>query len=425
MSDPGQALGRQITRLDNGIRVVSDSIPSVESVSLGAWFGVGSRNEVAETNGVAHFLEHMAFKGTARRSATDIAEEVESVGGHLNAYTAREQTAYFARVLKENSALAVDVLADILQHSLFEEDELARERTVILQEIGQAADTPDDVVFDLFQQTAYPDQALGWPILGQAEVVGAMPRHTITDFVDRHYGSDQMVFSAAGNIAHERLVGMVEAGFRDFAPKTAAPVTEARYAGGETRQSRDLEQVHVVLGFPGVPYHDPDFYAQQVLSTVLGGGMSSRLFQEIRERRGLVYAIYSMTTAYRDAGLFGIYAGTGEHDVAELIPVVCDELAGFADSDLDEEVARARTQLRSNLLMSREATSVRCEQTAQQLLIFDRVIEVDELIDQVNAIDSGAVRRVMRRILSNRPTLAAVGPLSRLEPYERLCRRLS
>ena len=416
--------GMSMTELANGVRILTDHMASVESVSLGAWFGVGTRNEAPEVNGVAHLLEHMAFKGTKRRGPADIAEEIEAVGGHLNAYTSREQTAYYAKVLKDDVGLAVDILGDILQNSTIDEQELTRERTVVLQEIGQVADTPDDIIFDLFQETAYPAQALGRPVLGRAEVVGEMTRGTIVDFVEANYGGGQLVFSAAGNVDHEALVAEVEAGFGALASKQPAAVEPARYVGGELREERDLEQVHLILGFPGIAYHDPDFYAQQVFSMLLGGGMSSRLFQEIREKRGLVYSIYSFASAYHDGGLLGIYAGTGEQEVAELVPVVCEELAKLADADLEAEVTRSRTQLKSGLLMSREGTSSRCEQMAQHMLVYGRVMSVEEIVAKVDAVDPDSVRRVVKRLLAETPTLTALGPLSQLEPYDTLCGRL-
>lgn len=422
--DPVAGTGLHHTKLANGVQIISDPMSTVESVSLGAWFGVGARNEAPEVNGVAHFLEHMAFKGTKRRGPSDIAEEIEAVGGHLNAYTSREQTAYYAKVLKDDVGLAVDILGDILQNSTFEQEELARERTVILQEIGQAADTPDDVIFDLFQETAFPDQALGRPVLGRAEVVGEMSRDAIVDFVGSNYGGEQMIFSAAGNVDHDALVASVDAGFGGLGRKQPAAVQASRYAGGEYREERDLEQVHLILGFPAVNFHDPDFHAQQVFSMLLGGGMSSRLFQEIREKRGLVYSIYSFTSAYQDNGLLGIYAGTGEEQVAELVPVVCEELMKITEADLEAEVTRSRTQLKSGLLMSRETTSSRCEQVAQHMLVYGRVMPVDEIVAKVDAVDAESVRRVARKLLKGKPTVAAIGPLSRLETHEALCGRL-
>ncbi|HXU58326.1 MAG TPA: pitrilysin family protein, partial [Verrucomicrobiae bacterium] len=349
----------RVTRLANGFTIASDRMESVETVSLGVWADVGTRNEPAEINGVSHLLEHMAFKGTERRSARAIAEEIEAVGGHLNAYTAREQTAYYAKILSADLPLAVDIIGDILQHSTFDAEELARERAVVLQEIGQAEDTPDDIIFDHFQEVAFPDQPMGWPVLGRTEIIGRLPRDVVAHYLESRYRPERMIVSAAGNIDHDRLVDLA-ARLLDRLPTGAEPGSEAAvYKGGEHREDRDLEQVNVVLGFSGVSYHDPDYYAAAVLSQLLGGGMSSRLFQEVREKRGLVYSIHTFSSSYSDAGLFGIYAGTGENEVAELMPLVCDELVKLADILEDEELVRARAQLRAGLLMSRESTGSR------------------------------------------------------------------
>jgi predicted Zn-dependent peptidase len=414
----------QVTKLTNGIRVVSDKMDAVESVSMGAWFGIGTRNESASVNGVAHVLEHMVFKGTKKRHASEIAEEIEFAGGHLNAYTSREQTAYYAKLLKDDIGLGVDILADILQNSTFEEQELERERSVILQEIGQAADTPDDIIFDHFQATAYPDQALGRPVLGTADIVGEMSRDAVIKFITNNYGGGQMVFSAAGNVDHEDLVDRVQLQFSSLPKKAVSKIEPANYLGGDWRQYKDLEQVHLILGFPAATFYDPDFYAQQVLSMLLGGGMSSRLFQEVREKRGLVYSIYSFTSAYRDSGMLGIYAGTGEREIQELIPVVCEELLTITYCDLESEVQRSKTQLRSGLLMSRETNTNRCEQMAQHLLVHGQIMTVSEIIEKVNAVDVDSVRRVAKKIIATKPTLTALGPISNLESYQKFCDRL-
>ncbi|NQU69521.1 MAG: insulinase family protein, partial [Rhodospirillales bacterium] len=272
----------QVSTLPSGLRVVTHQMQAVESVSLGMWAHVGTRHERPEINGIAHMLEHMAFKGTKRRSARAIAEEIEDVGGHLNAYTSREFTAYHATVLRGDETLAVDMLADILQNSVFDEDELERERAVILQEIGQTNDTPDDVVFDHFQEIAFPDQPVGRSVLGTAEIVSNMPREALQGYMDEHYSASRMVFSAAGNIEHDAMVRLVEDAF-DHLPGGAGSGSHAgepaRYVGGEFRELRDLEQAHLVLGFEGISFTDPDYYPLSVLSVVLGGGMSSRLFQ--------------------------------------------------------------------------------------------------------------------------------------------------
>jgi predicted Zn-dependent peptidase len=415
----------RVTTLPNGLRVATDTMPDVQSVSLGCWVGVGTRNEAASVNGVAHLVEHMLFKGTRRRSAFRISEEIENVGGQLNAYTTREQTAYYAKVLHEDAPLALDILSDMIQHSTLDAEELVRERTVVLQEIGQSADTPDDIIFDHFQSTAYPGQAIGRPVLGSAEIVGALPREALVDYIAGHYGAPGMVLSAAGRIEHDRMVDLAFKAFGDL-PSGAPPKPEpAGYTGGDFREDRDLEQMHLVLGFDGVGVHDPDFYAHSVLSTLLGGGMSSRLFQEVREKRGLVYSIYTFTGGYHDGGLFGVYAGTGEDEVAELVPVVCDEIAKVGADVTEDEVARARAQLKAGTLMALESTMSRCEQLGQQMLIYDRPVPVEEIVAKIDGVDRDAVVKAASRLRASRPTVAALGPIAKLESYDRIAERLA
>ena len=417
-------MSAQLTTLPNGLRIVTEHMPWVETVSLGVWVDVGTRNEPAEINGVAHLLEHMAFKGTERRSARLIAEEIENVGGHLNAYTSREQTAFYAKVLKEDVPLGVDILSDILQHSTFDAEELERERTVIIQEIGQALDTPDDVIFDRFQEQAFPDQAMGRPVLGEAEIIKTIGRDAVAGYMNRHYAADRMVLSAAGALDHDRLVDLAARSFTDLPPYRGAPVEAALYRGGDRREEKDLEQVHLVLGFPGVSYTDDDYYVASTLSTVLGGGMSSRLFQEIREKRGLVYTVYSFASSYADGGIFGVYAGTGEDEVEELMPVLCDEIVKSADTMTEDEIARARAQLKASILMGLESTSARCEHVASQLLIYGRPIETRELVRKIDEVDLASVQRLARRIFASPPTFTALGPIAKVEGFHRIVDRL-
>ncbi len=400
----------QLTRLPSGLTVVTERMDRVETVSIGAYVASGSRNESAEENGVSHFLEHMAFKGTTTRSAAEIAEEVEAVGGHINAYTAREQTAYYVKMLKEDTALGFDIIGDILTHSVFEPEELERERGVILQEIGQANDTPDDIIFDHFQTTAYPSQSLGRPVLGSEDGIRNMARSVLTGYMRRNYTNNNVVVAATGKLRHEEILDLVQKHFGDL-PGDAPPPSElSTYTGGEFREERDLDQVHVVLGFPSVGYADPDYYPTVLLSTLLGGGMSSRLFQEIREKRGLVYSIYSFASPFKDGGLFGIYAGTGESEAAELMPVMLQEL-GKVQSDISEkELNRARAQLKASLLMSQESTGSRCEQLARQIQTFNRVISTEETLAKIEAVTEADIRRAAARHFRAKPTLATVGP---------------
>ncbi|HEX9836124.1 MAG TPA: pitrilysin family protein [Alphaproteobacteria bacterium] len=414
----------EVTQLSNGLRVVTHRMDSVETVSLGVWVNVGTRHEAPEVNGVAHLLEHMAFKGTKRRSARAIAEEIEAVGGSLNAHTTREFTAYHATVLKADVAVAVDIIADILQHSVFDEAELDRERVVIAQEIGEAQDTPDDVVYDNFQEAAFPGQPIGRPILGSAEIIRAIKRGQILDYMGRHYAAPRMVVAAAGNLDHRAFARLAEAAFGELSVASVNGFDAAVYRGGEFREERDLEQVHLVVGFEGLPNAHPDFFALSVASTLLGGGMSSRLFQEIRENRGLVYSIYSFAAPYTDTGIFCIYAGTGESQLAELVPLLCDEVRKTADGVGDAELGRAKAQLKAGTLMTLESTSARCEQLARQLHVYGRPLSVPEMVARIDAVDRDAVERALRRTLATKPTVAAVGPLDGLESYDSIARRL-
>jgi predicted Zn-dependent peptidase len=404
----------KLTTLNNGLRVVTHDMASLESATVGVWVGAGTRNETADVNGVAHLLEHMAFKGTTSRSATAIAEEIEAVGGHLNAYTGRESTVYYAKVLKDDVGLALDLIADILHNATFEEEELKRECAVVLQEIGQAHDTPDDLIFDYFQETAFPDQALGRPVLGCPNVVRGMSRGAIVDYMNRAYSSNSMVLAAAGRVDHDALVEKGQKLFGGCGANGGIDCEAARYRGGEMRDRRDLEQLHLVLGFEGVAYDDDEFYAATALTTLLGGGMSSRLFQEIRERRGLVYSIYSFASYYADTGLFGIYAGTGADEAAELVEAICKEIRRLPATLGDDEMCRTRNQLKAGTLMSLESTGSRCDQLGQQTLVFGAPVPLDEQVRKIEAVDIDAVLRVADRIFSGKPTVAAVGPSEQL-----------
>ncbi|MFT9440715.1 M16 family metallopeptidase [Acetobacter papayae] len=413
------------TRLPSGLTVITERMEHVETVSFGAYVSAGTRNETAEENGVSHFLEHMAFKGTHSRSALRIAEEIENVGGHINAYTAREQTVFYVKLLRENLDLGIDIIGDILTHSTFDAAELERERGVILQEIGQANDTPDDIVFDHFQETAFPGQPMGRPTLGTEELIRSMSRETLMSYMATHYTPDNMVIAAAGNLEHEAVLEQVQRHFADLPNATRPAMTAARYLGGEYRESRELDQAHVLLGFPCSGYQGADYYATMLLSTVLGGGMSSRLFQEIREKRGLVYSVYSFSAPFIDGGLFGIYAGTGEKECAELIPVTLEELRKVQFSVQEEELARARAQLKASLLMSLESTGSRCEQIARQLQIFGRIIPTQETVSRIEAVTTDDIRAAAARIFAGTPTLAALGPIGHIPSLQSITENLA
>ncbi|MDE2514959.1 MAG: insulinase family protein [Rhodospirillales bacterium] len=397
----------------------------VETVSLGAYVASGSRNERAEENGVSHFLEHMAFKGTERRTAAAIAEEIEAVGGQINAYTAREQTAYYVKVLKEDTALGADIIGDILTHSTFEPEELERERGVILQEIGQANDTPDDIIFDHFQEAAFPAQPLGRPVLGSETGIRAMPRSMLTQYMRTHYAASNVVVAAAGNLDHDAILALAEKHFADLPAEPPPAIAPASYTGGDFREGRDLDQVHIVLGFPSVGYSDPDYYPTLLLSTLLGGGMSSRLFQEVREKRGLVYSVYSFSAPFADGGLFGIYAGTGESEAAELMPVTLAELRAVQQDVTAVELDRARAQVKASLLMSLESTGSRCEQIARQIQVFGRVVPTAETVAKIAAVTREDVARAARRLFRAKPTLATLGPTGRVPGLADIAEKLA
>ncbi|AEP10594.1 M16 family metallopeptidase [Micavibrio aeruginosavorus] len=415
----------EITTLPGGLRVVTDSIPSMDSVAIGVWAAVGTRHEDMVHNGVAHMVEHMMFKGTKTRTAAQIAEAIEDVGGNVNAYTSRDITAYHVHLLKDHTPLAMDILSDILQHTTMPDDEVERERDVILQEIGMSNDTPDDLVFDLYQETAYPDQALGAPILGRNDIIANMQRDTLQGYVNRCYTPKNLVLSAAGNITHDALVKMAMERFNALPKDQNITTKPANYTGGQSRAEKDLEQSHIVMGFQGISRHDEDYYAAVALSTILGGGMSSRLFQEVREKRGLVYSVFSFHSSYADDGQFAVYAGTGPERLGELIPVVCDELKKIANDVVsDAELKRAKTQMKSGLLMARESMMTRAGQQAKHLIYFDKKLDVAELLHKIDAVTGDDILRLSQRIFATVPTVAALGPLQQLESYESLRARL-
>lgn len=408
----------EISKLPNGLTVITDPMPQLESAFVGIWVNAGARHESRPVMGVAHMLEHMAFKGTERRSARDIANEMESVGGFLNAYTSREQTAFHARVLKEDVPLALDILSDILLNPTFDQAELERERQVVLQELGQARDTPDDLVFDHLQAVTYPNQPMGWPILGEEETVSRFSRDNLREFMAGNYRAGGMVLVASGAVTHNQVLKLAEDKLSSFRAGEIPQAQPAAYGGGDHRSGDDLEQVHLTFAFPGVPAIDPDFYTAQVYTTALGGGMSSRLFQEIREKRGLCYSIYAFSQSFRDSGMIGVYTGTGEREAAQIAPVLAGEMGLMAQNASEAEVARAKAQLRSGLLMGLERPSSRAEQIAAQWFTYGRVLTVEELCAKLEAVDASAVRRFGERLMkTERPSLAAVGPVGHLESY--------
>lgn len=410
--------------LANGFRIVSEHMPGLESAAVGIWVTAGGRHERLEQNGIAHFLEHMAFKGTKTRSALQIAEEIEDVGGYINAYTSREVTAYYARVLKDDVPLAVDVIGDILLNPVFDAREIEVERGVILQEIGQSLDTPDDVIFDWLQEESYRGQPLGRTILGPEERVRSFSRADLQGFVEEHYGPGQMILAAAGGVDHDALVKLAERLFGHMEAKTGLTAEAATFTGGEARQIKDLEQAHFALAFEGPGYRDQSMYTAQIYASALGGGMSSRLFQEVREKRGLCYTIFAQAGSYSDTGSMTVYAGTSGGQLAELAGITIDEMKRAADDMSDAEVERARAQMKAGMLMGLESPSNRAERLARLVQIWDKVPSLERTVERIDAVTTKDVRALAETMAVTAPAaLALYGPVADAPALERLQER--
>ncbi|MBR4932688.1 MAG: insulinase family protein [Alphaproteobacteria bacterium] len=414
----------QTSLLPNGIRIITDSSETSDSVSLGVWVSVGARYETADINGISHMLEHMAFKGTTTRSAFDISKEIEDVGGIINAYTGKDMTAYYVRVLKENQDLGLDIITDIVQNSVMDKEELEKEKGVIIQEINMQNDTPDDLVFDYYHSVAYSDQPLGRAILGTAETVRRIDSQKLLDYMHTQYTTERMIVSASGAVNHDEFVEKCAQKLTTVSTHKMQNSVPAKYIGGEKRVVKPHEQVNLVFGFEGFSYNHPDYYVGSVLSAILGGGMSSRLFQEIREKRGLVYSIYAFNSPETDTGTFGVYAGTGENEVAELMPVLCDELIRLPDTLTEEEINRAKARMRASILMRLENMASHAEMNAIDMIVHGQLVPKQEVIAKINAIEKSDLERVARLLLKQKPTLAAIGPITHVMPYEQILDRL-
>nr|WP_274610753.1 pitrilysin family protein [Rhodovulum imhoffii] len=398
--------------MENGFRVVTEHMPGIQSAAVGIWVNAGGRDEMPAQNGIAHFLEHMAFKGTDKRSTLAIAEAIEDVGGYINAYTSREMTAYYARVLQADVPLALDVLADILLNPRFDPAEIEVERGVILQEIGQALDTPDDIVFDWLQEAAYPDQPIGRTILGPAERVGAFTRDDLFAFMRQHYAPDRMILAAAGAVDHDAIVRIAETLFGHLPGGAVATQVPARFRGGERRVAKRLEQAHMAMGFECPSCRDSEIYTAQIYTVAMGGGMSSRLFQELREKRGLCYTVFAQAGAYTDTGLITLYAGTSGEQLPQLADLTMTELARAAEDMTTAEVARARAQMKAGLLMGLESPSARAERLARLISVWNRVPGLEETVAHIDSVTTGDVRAFAGALAhSGQAALALYGPV--------------
>jgi len=407
----------QATRLANGVRVLSEPLPDLTSTTVGIWVENGSRYERAEQAGISHFLEHLFFKGTARRSAAQIAQEIDAVGGVLNAFTGKEYTCYYAKVLREHLPLALDLLADIFTQSTFAAEEIERERSVIVQEISQVEDTPDDYVHELFNLAFWPGHPLSRPIAGTAETVSRFARDDFLRFLEARYRPDRVLIAAAGALGHDDLLAVADRHFGVLAGSAArvdGGPPEPR-AGVSVHEKR-LEQVHLCLGTPGIAQADADRYAAHLVNLALGGGMSSRLFQEIRERRGKAYTVYSFLSSYCDAGYTGVYVGTSAEWTREVVEVIRGELARVARDGLaPDELLRAKNQMKGSLLLGLETSDSRMSRIAKNEIYFGRDVPLEEVAAGIDAVTNDDVLRISRRLF--RPEALALTVLGDLKGH--------
>lgn len=409
------------TILNNGLRIVTSERPQSETVSLGIWVNTGSAYEKENINGISHFVEHMVFKGTKDRNSLQISEDIENAGGQNNAYTSREFTAFYAKMLKNDIELAIDVIAGFVMSPTFPEDEMLKEKEVVVQEIKQGIDTPDDVIFDYFQEYAFPNQPLGRTILGPAEKVRSFTPEKLRDYMRHNYAAENTVVVAVGNLNHEAFVNMVKSRMAKYQPQTSFNIEPQIYKGGFYAEKRPIEQAHVLLGFKGLEYKNPMYYPVSIFSTLFGGGMASRLFQEVREKRGLVYSVYCFTNSHTKNGLFGIYAGTSGDELDNLIPVVVDEIKKVVQEKVSpKELERAKVQLKASMLMALESSSSSAELIARQMLLYNRVIPTDEIISRIEDVTLDDIQSAAQILFTSKPTYTLLGDLENYPDYEKV-----
>jgi predicted Zn-dependent peptidase len=404
--------------LSNGIRVVSETLPKSRSVSIGVWVKVGSRHEPQELGGISHFIEHMFFKGTEKRTAKDIAIEMDALGGEMNAFTSQETTTYYTKVLDEHLPAAIDILSDILLASKFDPAEMEKERKVILEEIKGVEDTPDDYIHELFTSTVWPDNSLGRPILGTKDTIKALSHKDILAYTENYYSPKEIVISVAGNFEHARLIELLNASFgklsRAGIPKQD---TTPAFTHAMNVKKKQLEQVQVCLGCKGLNYTHEDRYVISALNTVLGSGMSSRLFQEVREQNALAYTIYSYVTAYRDTGLLTVYAGTDPSNALEAIRLIVKEMKKIKDEGITPaEEARVKTQIKGNLVLSLESSNSHMSRIARQEIYFGKYISIDDIIRGVEKVTAEQVQRMAQQLFTTEDcSLSILGPVNRAD----------
>lgn len=399
--------------LPNGVRIITEEMPYVRSASIGIWVGAGSRDESESNNGIAHFIEHMLFKGTTARSAKDIAETLDAVGGQLNAFTSKEYTCYYAKVLDEHLDIAIDLLSDMFFNSTFKEEDIEKEKNVIIEEIKMYEDTPDELVHDLFANTLWSGHPLGRSVIGTAGIISQITRKDLVDFMEGYYRPDGVVVAVAGNIKHDEVIGKLAPIFSN----NTSPRNERKYvaptAGSRVYyRKKDTEQVHFCLGTPGLPLDHDDIYVLHVMNSVLGGGISSRLFQEIREERGLAYSIYTYHSSYRDAGLFSIYAGLSPGNLNDVISLITKEMKSLRVNGITkEELARTREQLKGSILLGLENVSSRMSRIGKSELCLNRVVSVEEAVERINRVTADDVRELAQQLFTGEKiVVSSIGP---------------
>ncbi|MFC0524189.1 M16 family metallopeptidase [Pontibacillus salicampi] len=397
----------------NGLRIVLEEIPNVRSVTIGVWVLTGSRSENDINNGVSHFLEHMMFKGTNTRSARDIAESFDSIGGQVNAFTSKEYTCYYAKVLDTHAEKALDILADMFFHSTFDSEELEREKKVVLEEINMSEDTPDDIVHDILAKASYGNHPLGFPILGTEETVKSFTRDTIRDYMDQHYIPENVVVSVAGNV-DDSFFTAIESYFGSYTSNhTPSVFATPAFQPEHIHRTKDTEQAHLCLGYDGLPVQDDSIYSLVVLNNVLGGSMSSRLFQEVREQRGLAYSIFSFHSSHLDNGLLTIYGGTGKDQLSTLKETVDDTIQDLMKTGLtDKELINSKEQLKGNIMLSLESTNSRMSRNGKNELLLNRHRSMDEMISLIDSVNHDTIETVMNKVFHSGPSSAIISPSS-------------
>jgi predicted Zn-dependent peptidase len=404
--------------LSNGVRVLIEEIPHVRSASVGFWVDAGTKDESAKNNGISHFIEHMMFKGTSKRTALEIARSLEDTGGSMNAFTDKENTCYYARVLDDQVPLAIDVLADMLMNSAMDPEELKREKQVVIEEIKMYEDQPDELVQDMFSEAFWGDHPLGRPIVGTQKTVSGTSREDVFDYLDRNYSPDRVIVSIAGNVSTPRVMEQLEATIGQLKRRGESRVlTEPEALSNVRIKYKDIEQVHLCMGTPGIVATHPDRYVMAIIDSILGGGMSSRLFQEVREKRGLAYSISSYEIMYAKAGVFGVYAGCSPKHADQVVDLVVEELERVkAEGITDEELRRAKDQLRGGMLLSMETPRHRMSRMARNELYFGRLISPDEVIADVERVSLDDIRRVANQVFdTSRMTMTVVGPVKKIK----------